>query len=114
MKIKKTTIRKQTAAPQHFSSFINFQRPWNKSHQTFGDRIFNWHGREVARVTKLHITNEERQGIRQMIVSSVNVFDVAMQVVKLAALRKHTCKIARPNDCIRCLAEVAQARAEVK
>lgn len=117
MKTEKT-IRKQPAAPQHFTSAVNFNRPWNKSHMTFGDIIVDWHGREVARVTKLQITDEERQAIRQMIVRSVNAFDAAMRVVNLMALMKHTCekraggRTATVHECARCLAEVAQARAE--
>lgn len=105
---------KTEAATPHFTSAVNFNRPWRKTDIVAGNLILNWHGQEIARVESSRMTAKETEETRDLIVRAVNAFDAAMRVVNLTALMKHTCtsKPTKVYACARCLAEIAQGRAE--
>lgn len=114
------TIRKQPATPQHFTSVVNYNRPWHKTDIVAGNLILNWHGQEVARVCSNKMNEQEAKATRDLIVRAVNAFDAAMRVVNLMALMKHTCakrkggQTVTVHECVRCLAKIAQTRAEAR
>lgn len=117
MKTKTSRTPKPTE-PQTLPT--NFNRPWHPTSMVSGNLILNWHGHEIARVCSNKMTEQESKDTRELIVTAVNVYEAAMKVVHLAALMKHTCakreggQTVTVHACLRCLAEVAQAREEAR
>lgn len=111
------TIRKQPAQPRHFTSAVNFDRPWAPTTIENGNTVLDWHGNVVLRIETKGKSAEQVRATRELVTKAVNAFDAAMRVVNLAALMKHTCekreggRTVTVHECNRCLAEIAQARA---
>lgn len=116
--MKTKTIRKQPKTPPHFTAAVNFNRPWRTTDIVVGNLILDWHGQEVVRVCSNKLNEAQTREYRNLIVRAVNAHDAAMRVVNLMALMKHTCekreggRTATVHACARCLAEIAQTRAE--
>lgn len=119
--MKTKTTRCTINANKPAATVLNLNRPWRTTDIVAGNLILNWHGEEIARVQSDKMSPEAAKAVRAMIVKAVNTHEAAMRVVNLMALMKHTCAkrnekghVIPVHSCGRCLAEIAQARAEVK